>query len=159
MSLKYLSNFWRSLELPLINCKTELKLLSAAGNDNINANLKITFTTKDKKTYIIVVTSSAKDYQSKGFERPVYWNEYETTRENKNTTSKYRYFLKWNFVGVNRLFALVIQIKTAILKDLKLEDFVYQKGKWKIIMWSSMEKTFMINQSVLKSNNMKKLEN
>ena len=59
MSLKYLSNFWRSLELPLINCKTELKLLSAAGNDNINANLKITFTTKDKKTYIIVV--KAKD--------------------------------------------------------------------------------------------------
>ena len=133
--------------------------MPAAGNDNINANLKITFTTKDKKIYIIVVTSSAKDYQSKGFERPVYWNEYETTRENKNATSKYRYFLKWNFVGVNRLFALVIQIKTAILEDLKLEDIVYQKGKWKIIMWSSMEKTFMINQSVLKSNNMKKLEN
>ena len=133
--------------------------MPAAGNDNINANLKITFTTKDKKIYIIVVTSSAKDYQSKGSEGPVYWNEYETTRENKNTTSKYRYFVKWNFVGVNRLFALVIQIKTAILKDLKLEDIVYQKGKWKIIMWSSMEKTFMINQSVLKSNNMKKLEN
>ena len=24
--LKYLSNFWRSLEIPLINCKTELSL-------------------------------------------------------------------------------------------------------------------------------------
>ena len=24
--LKYLSNFWRSLEMPLINCKVELKL-------------------------------------------------------------------------------------------------------------------------------------
>ena len=24
--LKYLSNFWRSLEIPLINCKAELKL-------------------------------------------------------------------------------------------------------------------------------------
>ena len=24
--LKYLSNFWRSLEIPLINCKVELKL-------------------------------------------------------------------------------------------------------------------------------------
>ena len=40
--LKYLSNFWRSLEMPLINCKTELKLewtkyclLPAAGADNI----------------------------------------------------------------------------------------------------------------------------
>ena len=43
--LKYLSNFWRSLEMPLINCKVELKLkwikycvLSAPGNDNDNNN-------------------------------------------------------------------------------------------------------------------------
>ena len=41
--LKYLSNFWRSLEMPLINCKVELKLkwtkycvLLAAGADKIN---------------------------------------------------------------------------------------------------------------------------
>ena len=41
--LKYLSNFWKSLKMPLINCKEELKLkwtticvLSAAGNDNVN---------------------------------------------------------------------------------------------------------------------------
>ena len=38
--LKYLINFWRSLEIPLINCKVELKIkwtkyraLSAAGAD------------------------------------------------------------------------------------------------------------------------------
>ena len=44
-SLKYLSNFWRSLEMQLINCKVELKLkrsnyclLSAAGNDSANGN-------------------------------------------------------------------------------------------------------------------------
>ena len=43
--LKYLTNFWRSIEMPLINCKVELKLiwtkycvLSAAGADNINGN-------------------------------------------------------------------------------------------------------------------------
>ena len=42
MPLKYLSNFWRSLRLPLINCKIKLKLkwtkyyvLSANGNDNV----------------------------------------------------------------------------------------------------------------------------
>ena len=41
--LKYLSNFWKALEMPLINCKEELKLkwtticvLSAAGIDNVN---------------------------------------------------------------------------------------------------------------------------
>ena len=30
--LKYLSNFWRSLEIPLINCKVELKLKLAAND-------------------------------------------------------------------------------------------------------------------------------
>ena len=43
--LKYLSNFWRSLEMPLINCKVELKfrwtkhcVLSVGGTDNANGN-------------------------------------------------------------------------------------------------------------------------
>ena len=42
MPLKYLSNFWRSLRLPLINCKIKLKLkwtkyyvLSANSDDNV----------------------------------------------------------------------------------------------------------------------------
>ena len=56
--LKYLSNFWRSLEMLLINCKFELKLkwtkycvLSEAGNDNDNTNniIIIIFTIKDPK--------------------------------------------------------------------------------------------------------------
>ena len=41
VSLKYLSNSWRSLEMPLINCKVELKVrwtkycvLTATGADN-----------------------------------------------------------------------------------------------------------------------------
>ena len=67
--LKYLSNFWRSLEMPLINCKFEVKLkwtknclLSAAGNDNTNTNLNnIIFTIKDAKLYFPFVTLSAKD--------------------------------------------------------------------------------------------------
>ena len=63
--LKYLSNFWRSLEIPLINCKVELKLkwkryyvLSAAGADNNNDNNKannIIFAMKDTKLYVHVL--------------------------------------------------------------------------------------------------------
>ena len=55
MTLKYLHNFWRSLEVPLINCKVELKLkwvkycvLSEAGADNVNDSSNIIFTIKDK---------------------------------------------------------------------------------------------------------------
>ena len=64
MLLKYLSNFWRSLKMSLINCKVELKLiwtkycvLCAAGADNNDANSNnIIFTLKDTKLYAPVVT-------------------------------------------------------------------------------------------------------
>ena len=69
MLLKYLSNFWRSLEIPLINCKVELKLqwtkyfvFSAAANNNDNNNAyDLIFTIKDTKLYVPVVTLSKRD--------------------------------------------------------------------------------------------------
>ena len=82
--------------------------------DNANANSNnVIFTIKDIKLYVPVVTLSPNDNQklskllSKGFERSVYWNGYKTKGENKDTTNEYRYFLKSNFIGVNRLFVLV----------------------------------------------------
>ena len=47
--LKYLSNFWRSLEIPLIDC-----ILSSAGNNS-------TFTITDAKLYVPIVILSAED--------------------------------------------------------------------------------------------------
>ena len=62
--LKYLSNFWISLEMPLSNCKIELSidlyenyLLSSAGTA---ATLAIT----DKKLYVPVVTLKTEDIQN-----------------------------------------------------------------------------------------------
>ena len=124
VSLKLLSNFQRSLEMLLINCKAELKLkwtkccvLSVAGNENdINNNDSANntiFKIKDTKLYVSVVTLLVRDSQrlskrlSKDFERSVYWKEYKTKSEDKNTTNELRYFLESNFVGVNRLFVLV----------------------------------------------------
>ena len=60
VSLKYLSDFWRSLEMPLINCKVELSLnwiercLLTVAN---TATFKIT----DAKLYVPIVTLSAED--------------------------------------------------------------------------------------------------
>ena len=61
--LKYLNIFWRSLEMPLINCKVELSLkrigncvLTTAANAN-NATFQIT----DTKLYVPVITLSAED--------------------------------------------------------------------------------------------------
>ena len=103
------------------NCKLELTLkctkycvLSAAGGDNVNGNVNnnansnnIIFTIKDLKLSVSVVTARENQKLSnvlnKGFERSVYWNECKTKWDNKNTTNEFRYFLKSNFVGVNRL--------------------------------------------------------
>ena len=60
-----------------------------------------------------VPTLSAKDNQkiskrlNKGFESSVYWCEYKAKIDIKNETNEFRYFLKSNFVAVNRLFVLV----------------------------------------------------
>ena len=98
--------------MPLINCKVELKLkwtkycvLSELVLIMIMLILKILFLLS--KLYVHVVTLSAKDNQklsklfSKELERSVYWNEYKTKIENKNTTNQYRYFLESNFAVVN----------------------------------------------------------
>ena len=69
--LRYLSNFWRSLEMPLINCKIELSLkwiencilTSAAIGANANATGagSATFKITDQKLYVPIVTLSAED--------------------------------------------------------------------------------------------------
>ena len=105
---KILSNIWKLLEMPLIDCKIELKLkwtkycvLPPAVADTVNGNNNdndIIFTIKDTKLYVLVATLSAKNNQkllklfSKGFEISVYWNEYKRKGQNKYTTNKFRFF-------------------------------------------------------------------
>ena len=122
MTVKYVGNFWISLEMSLINYKLKLKLkwakycvLSAAGNDNItnNNDNDIIFAIKDTKLHVHVVALSARDnpkltkFHRKGFERSIYWNKYKRKSENKNTIREHINFLQSNLVGVNRLFVLV----------------------------------------------------
>ena len=62
--LKYLSNFWRTLEMPLINCKVEL-ILTWSENCVINstnvAGQNPTFTITERNLYVPVVTLSTQD--------------------------------------------------------------------------------------------------
>ena len=64
----------------------------------------------------------------KGFERPIYWNEYKANSENKNTKNKYRYFLSSSFVGVNKLFFLVYSNQDADSKRFKTRRYYLQKA-------------------------------
>ena len=81
--LKYLSNFWRSLEIPLINYKVKLSLtwnknciLSSVADDS-------TFAITDTKLYFPVVTLKTEDNTklskllNERFKRTIYYaNEY-----------------------------------------------------------------------------------
>ena len=80
------------------------------GNENSDANSNnIIFIIRDTKLYVPAVTLSAKEnqklseYFTKEFERSVYWNEYKTKSETKNTSDEYTYFRQSKFVGINRL--------------------------------------------------------
>ena len=111
--LKYLSNFWRSLEMPLINCKVFLELtwiedyiLSSAGN---TAKFEII----DVKLHVPMVTLSTKDsgnlakQLNEGFKRSVYWNIFKTQPAKVIEQGKNIYeLLSASFQGVKRLFVL-----------------------------------------------------
>ena len=96
--LKYLSNFFRSLEMPLINCKIKSNLtckkkcvLSTDAGDAV-------FIINDTKMYVPFVTLSKEDnkdfieQQNKGFQRSIYWNEYKTKEINEDAdTNVFKY--------------------------------------------------------------------
>ena len=58
--LKYLSNFWRSLEMPLINCKVELSL-KWYERCLLTATTTATFNITDAKIYVPIVTLWVED--------------------------------------------------------------------------------------------------
>ena len=54
--LKYLSNFWRTLEMPLINCEINLILTWSEKCVLSNDTKATTFAITDTKLYVPVVT-------------------------------------------------------------------------------------------------------
>ena len=81
--LKHLSNFFRSLEMPLINCKIKLNLTWTKECVLSNQTGNAVFIINDTKLYVPVVTLSKEDnkdfieQQNEGFQRSIYWNEYK----------------------------------------------------------------------------------
>ena len=59
--LRYLSNFWRTLEMPLINCKINLILTWSEHCVISSANKKTKYVITDAKFYVPIVTLSTKD--------------------------------------------------------------------------------------------------
>ena len=112
--LKYLSNFCRSLEMPLINCKIHLEL--SWTKDCVVSNIAgvTTLQVTSAKLYVPIVTLSTKDNISltkqlnEGFKSSVYWNEYKSKIETNEADANNlkRFPVDASFQGVNRLFVL-----------------------------------------------------
>ena len=64
VSLKYLSNFWRTFEMPLINCKNNLDLNWSEKHLIVATNVAaqaVTSSITDTKVYVPVVALSTQD--------------------------------------------------------------------------------------------------
>ena len=116
--LKYLSNFWRTLEMPLINCEVELILTWSAGCVIIYtdvANQNPTFTITETNLYVPVVTLSTQDNAKllpqlkSGFKRTISWNKYLAKPELLAQNANLNHLIEPSFQGINRLFVLAFE--------------------------------------------------
>ena len=128
--LKNLSNFWRTLDIPLINCEVSLTctwskncaLTSKATRDDdpdtdtavdeTNNPTNATFKITDCKLYVPVVTLSAEngnkllEQLKAGFKRTIKWNKYRSEMSNQTKNNNLNYLIGPTFTYVNRLFVL-----------------------------------------------------
>ena len=149
MPLKYLSNFWRTLDIPSINCAVSLTLTwsencvitskatreadpdadpAVAGiNNATNAVFKIT----DCKLYVPVVTLSAEDDNKlseqlkTGFKRTIKLNKYRSEMSNQTKNNSLNYLIDTTFTNVNRIYALSFKNEPELL----FQNIIYQKLK------------------------------
>ena len=83
--LKYLSNFWRTLEMPLINCEVNLELTWSRDCVITNSTREGKFAITERKLYVPVVTLSTQDNANllqqlkSSFKRITNWNKYESS--------------------------------------------------------------------------------
>ena len=113
--LKYLSNFWRTLEMPLINCEVGLTLTWSPNCVIINSTGEEKFEITDANLHVPAVTLSTQDNEKlleqlkSGFKRVINWNKFlsrpELLRQNQNLN----YLIEPSFQWVNRLFVLAFE--------------------------------------------------
>ena len=123
--LKYLSNFWRTLDMRLINCETELvltwfkncvitrmekRVITNTRRDN--SPTSATFQITDTKLYVPVVTLLTENDKKlleqlkSGFKRTIKLNKNRSQITVQNNNNNLNYLIDPTFTKVNRLFVL-----------------------------------------------------
>ena len=116
--LKYLSTFWRTLEMPLINCEVNLILTWSSTCVLVASNIQAqnaTFAITDTNLYIPVVTLSTQENTKflqqlkSGLKRVINWNKYLSKSELLAQNPYLNHLVEPSFQGVNRLFVLAFE--------------------------------------------------
>ena len=121
MPLKNLSNFWRILNIPLINCEVELILTRSKNcvlvdmterdgegdNPAIVAQTGLEFKITDTKLYVPLVTLS-KENDTKLLEqlKTIKWSKYRSQITIQPQNNNLNYLIDPTFTNANRLFVL-----------------------------------------------------
>ena len=125
--LKYLGNFWRALNIPLINCEVSLELkwnkncvITSLEERQVDAGPPVirdnsptgsTLAINDCKLYTPVVALS-KDDEIKlltNFKREIIWNKYRLQMTTEAINNNLNILIDPTFTNVNRLFVLAYQ--------------------------------------------------
>ena len=126
--LKYLGNFWRALNIPLISCEvflelkwdkncaiTTLEQRDIGGGSRDNTPAGATLAINDCKLYVPPVNLS-KDDEIKllanlksGFKREIIWNKYRSQMTTEAVNNNLNILIDPTFTNVNRLFVLAYQ--------------------------------------------------
>ena len=124
--LKYLGNFWRALNIPLISCEVSLELkqnkncvITSLKERQVDAGPPVvrdgaptgaTLTINDCKLYIPVVTLSKDDgiklltNLKPGFTKEIEWNKYRSQLSTEVINNNLNILIDPTFTNVNRLF-------------------------------------------------------
>ena len=127
MPLKHLSNFWRTLHIPLIKCEIFLTLTwcknfalisKATIDEDYNAGSVVykidnpenaTFQITDTRLYVPVVSLSEKNnklLEQSRFKRTIKWNKYMSRMTVQTNNNNLNYLIDPSFSKVNRFFVL-----------------------------------------------------
>ena len=113
--LKYVSNFWRTLEIPLINCEVNLILTWSSTCVITNSTSAGRFAITDTKLYVPVITLSIQDNSKllqqlkSGFKRVINWYKYLSKSELLAQNPSLSHLVEPSFQGVNKLFVLAFE--------------------------------------------------
>ena len=111
VSLKYLSNFWRTLEISLFNCEINLQLACSKKMYSSSWYSSISSTKIESNWYKFLTLSTQENIKllkqlESGFKRTINFNKYLSKNSSETQNRCFTVLTDLSSLGVNRFFVL-----------------------------------------------------